>query len=651
MPEKTFSVQFRAKGYRNVVRKMNRVSRAAEGAGDDVEDAGQSGAVALEAASESADNLKGSLRDVDRASPTIDVDTDGVAKAAAQLKGLKKGISDLDGSTAGVDVSGGRSGRRGDIAGLFGEVGEAASVFARMNAKAQLAIGAVAGITTVATGFQAAALGATAAATRLATEFGNAGIRREFGELKAAARNTARVFSNEFEPIIRSEVLPAARGLLETIRVTSGSLADFSAGTFDTVVAQLSRKVVTVVGTFAILNEGVERAGEALLSLANYIPGVDTRPEPSFGAQESVQLDGPSSAARQGKRQQVRRETLKPVQRQIRAIREQFKEGLIPKEEALQQIRDLRKGLDEELRVLRQKNPALFPDSFITKNLKQLRGVMQRLKAVQSEVVQTSQAIDTIPEVRGLEGFGRSTFRTRADAAERRLQGDIRQTSVQGIPGEMEKTRRSIRRTQQAATTFTQSFTEGISRVLGGVLGLNRGIAGATSLMGRMKSVFVDALSSIIQKLTQAALKALDFGKALGSAGGSGGSSGGGGTGLGQLFGAKGFGIGLAAASLVPVVRAIAGGPLEENPQAYNIGSLLGLADGGIVTSPTVAMIGEGREREAVMPLSKLQGMIDRGGQTVNVTVQGETRTRGGDIYTAYNTTTRKRRRKGHSRR
>jgi len=40
--------------------------------------------------------------------------------------------------------------------------------------------------------------------------------------------------------------------------------------------------------------------------------------------------------------------------------------------------------------------------------------------------------------------------------------------------------------------------------------------------------------------------------------------------------------------------------------------SLLGLADGGIATGPTLAMIGEGSESEAVLPLSKL-GNIMRG--------------------------------------
>ncbi|QNR51967.1 tape measure protein [Streptomyces phage phiRKBJ001] len=38
------------------------------------------------------------------------------------------------------------------------------------------------------------------------------------------------------------------------------------------------------------------------------------------------------------------------------------------------------------------------------------------------------------------------------------------------------------------------------------------------------------------------------------------------------------------------------------------------LAAGGVTTGPTMAMIGEGREQEAVLPLSKLQGMLDMAG-------------------------------------
>jgi hypothetical protein len=47
------------------------------------------------------------------------------------------------------------------------------------------------------------------------------------------------------------------------------------------------------------------------------------------------------------------------------------------------------------------------------------------------------------------------------------------------------------------------------------------------------------------------------------------------------------------------------------------------LAEGGIVTGPTLAMIGEGREPEAIIPLSKLSsmGFGGGGGPTINITV------------------------------
>lgn len=45
------------------------------------------------------------------------------------------------------------------------------------------------------------------------------------------------------------------------------------------------------------------------------------------------------------------------------------------------------------------------------------------------------------------------------------------------------------------------------------------------------------------------------------------------------------------------------------------------LAEGGIVTGPTLAMIGEGKESEAVIPLSKLDSMINGNSNTSNVEI------------------------------
>ena len=46
---------------------------------------------------------------------------------------------------------------------------------------------------------------------------------------------------------------------------------------------------------------------------------------------------------------------------------------------------------------------------------------------------------------------------------------------------------------------------------------------------------------------------------------------------------------------------------------ALNIPKIPALAEGGIATAPTLAMIGEGKEREAVLPLSKLDAMLSGG--------------------------------------
>ena len=54
--------------------------------------------------------------------------------------------------------------------------------------------------------------------------------------------------------------------------------------------------------------------------------------------------------------------------------------------------------------------------------------------------------------------------------------------------------------------------------------------------------------------------------------------------------------------------------------KGFNVPDIPMLADGGIVTGPTLAMIGEGREPEAVIPLSKM-GSMGFGGGSTNITV------------------------------
>ena len=87
-------------------------------------------------------------------------------------------------------------------------------------------------------------------------------------------------------------------------------------------------------------------------------------------------------------------------------------------------------------------------------------------------------------------------------------------------------------------------------------------------------------------------------------------------------------GIKVAIQSLNPAVAiagglaliALAGAIKGKMAQVGGEGSIPALAEGGIVTGPTLALIGEGRESEAVIPLSKLNTMMQSGGQNVVVT-------------------------------
>lgn len=105
--------------------------------------------------------------------------------------------------------------------------------------------------------------------------------------------------------------------------------------------------------------------------------------------------------------------------------------------------------------------------------------------------------------------------------------------------------------------------------IANGVLGIFDAMANGESAGEAVLNMF----KNMVMQLAQMVLQALIF-KAIMTALGMGGVAGGAGGALGGL------------------------------------GSILGLASGGIVTGPTMAMIGEGSESEAVMPLSKLDQVM-----------------------------------------
>lgn len=64
-------------------------------------------------------------------------------------------------------------------------------------------------------------------------------------------------------------------------------------------------------------------------------------------------------------------------------------------------------------------------------------------------------------------------------------------------------------------------------------------------------------------------------------------------------------------------------GKFKELFGAFSGFQIPGLASGGIVTGPTLALVGEGRESEAVIPLSRLDAMMNNSGNSGNFRIDG----------------------------
>jgi len=118
---------------------------------------------------------------------------------------------------------------------------------------------------------------------------------------------------------------------------------------------------------------------------------------------------------------------------------------------------------------------------------------------------------------------------------------------------------------------------------------------------------------------------------------------------LGQIlvqYGAGLLALKLATIKLDPYVALAAGAALlaigagvKAKLQAASESNIPAMAEGGIVTGPTLALIGEGRGPEAVIPLDKLDGFMGGGAQNINVTG----RIQGSDILLSQERATRER--------
>jgi hypothetical protein len=106
---------------------------------------------------------------------------------------------------------------------------------------------------------------------------------------------------------------------------------------------------------------------------------------------------------------------------------------------------------------------------------------------------------------------------------------------------------------------------------------------------------------------------------------------------LKSLTGAGAIAAGIALVALASGIRT----SMANSAAKMGGGGIPALAEGGIATGPTLALIGEGRGPEAVIPLDKLEGMMAGGMGSGNVVVTG--RIQGSDILIANERASRER--------
>jgi hypothetical protein len=92
---------------------------------------------------------------------------------------------------------------------------------------------------------------------------------------------------------------------------------------------------------------------------------------------------------------------------------------------------------------------------------------------------------------------------------------------------------------------------------------------------------------------------------------------------LGQLLGGPLAGGNLIGSIFGPERRSASGGSSAADFRMFDMANIPGLAQGGIVTSPTLALIGEGNGPEAVVPLSRAGEFGMGGGNNVTINVNG----------------------------
>jgi hypothetical protein len=116
------------------------------------------------------------------------------------------------------------------------------------------------------------------AATKLATTFGDTGLRSDLTELKGVFQGVARNFVDAFEPIIRGQIIPAARTFAAELNRAIPKLADFTETHLPSLlsaalglvnnIVDVAQVMGTTFSVFDLLIEVVEGLIESMPALA-----------------------------------------------------------------------------------------------------------------------------------------------------------------------------------------------------------------------------------------------------------------------------------------------------------------------------------------------------------------------------------------------
>ncbi|MCS4181945.1 hypothetical protein GGQ07_003409 [Salinibacter ruber] len=519
----------------------------------------------FEDTAEAADDLTESMEDADSQSVRPDVDS-------SEITQLERRLSALDGRSVEIDadvdrerlrgaLSGGGGGRTGGIFGgnrLPGELDEVQEGFSALGAvPPQLKALGAAGATA------AAALGAGAGlagvATKLAAELGPQGLQSDVQGARATFKETGREFASAFSGVIRSEVLPAARGLATVIQSIDDDLASFSGIMIDLLknIQGVGPVIGAVVGAGRAAGQSQSNA-DALAQGVGNVPGI--------------------------------REITRTMTQAIERVRERFERDLIPKEEMLSQIKSLRLDAVKQLQKLEQQVPGAFPPDLIGAFVTQLKRVKKQLKDIRTiSDEELKQATLQPADASQVDPAGQASLQT-GEGIGARIPGRL--GGIQNAERRIALLKRQTKGLSRLGKVGTRAFRRigsNVGRTLGQILTLQKGVGSLGQAFQSVGASIVQAIQGMIQQLTQAVAVA------------------------GALR---------AAIAFLPGVNAIGGA----SSFGGLLGGVLGLANGGVVQSEMLAKVGEGTESEAVMPLSRLSGMVEKAaamGASVPAAVSG----------------------------